>query len=316
MKRDKIVDVTLRDGLMSRPRVERGVKNELVERLMSCGLQTFEIVRFPLDGKYPQFEDALELLADIQEQRRQGGRIAAFAMGSEGVEEASRHRDLFDELHIPCFVSDSYAQYAFGDWNWNCSLRFIEHTLKIFYGSGVEVTVGLGTSFGCPISRAHCVAETASRLGDLVALGVDTVMLGDTAGTATPSLVMETIQKVNEIGRPSILRVHFHNTFGKALLNSYTAIIAGADAIDSSILGLGGEPHPYFAEPAMVDNGNCATEEIFEFLETEADILSGNGCEMFETARWFASRLTCEIPRRSAFAALLPCVGETKTGRG
>jgi hydroxymethylglutaryl-CoA lyase len=273
---------------------------------MSCGLRTFEAVRFPLDGKYSQFDDALEFLADIQEQRRCGGRIAAFAMGPDGVEEATRHHELFDEIHVPCFVSDSYAQYAFGNWNWNCSLHFIESTLELFHGTSVEVTVGLGTSFGCPIRRTHSILGTIERLGDLVTLGVNSVMLGDTAGTATPSLVMDTFQMLNGKRKPKVLRVHFHNTFGKALLNSYTAIAAGANAIDASLLGLGGEPHPYFVNPTMVDNGNCATEEVFEFLEAEADTLSEDKSALFETARWFASHLPGEIPCRSAFAEFVP----------
>jgi hydroxymethylglutaryl-CoA lyase len=134
-------------------------------------------------------------------------------------------------------------------------------------------------------------------------------MLGDTAGTATPGLVRTILGAIEGPHRPKTIRCHFHDTFGRALLNSWTAVQCGIEAIDASLMGLGGEPHPYFTEPLMVNNGNLATEEIFLLLAASAGETQQSRQrihQLFETCRWLVSQLHEPVFGRASFAEFVP----------
>ena len=306
MRTTEIYELTLRDGLMARPQLPRHMKVELIERLLQCSIRNFEVIRFPIDGKYPQFDDGLELLEELQPLRAKGATMAAFAMGEAGIEEALKFASMFDELHIPCFVSDSYAAYAFGDWNWKKSSLLIERTMGMCREVKAKLTIGLGTSFGCPLRKEHKIEWTLDKVKELTSIGIDTVMIGDTAGTATPHMVRETIRAINAGPKPNTVRVHFHNTFGRALMNSLAAWEVGIEGIDTSLLGLGGEPHPYFVSPNQVDNGNCATEEIVPLILRRDGTHERITNSLYEMARWLSDSLDEMAPGRAGFAEFIP----------
>lgn len=320
MKSPNIYEQTLRDGLMTRPPISTAVKKELIIRLLSCGIRHFEVVRFPADGKYHQFDDGIQFLQSL-EPLRDKATIAAFAMGDEGINEAMEYTQFFQQLHVPCFVSENYSLYAFASSDWYRSLKRIESAFEKCVKSRIELTVGIGTVFGCPLSNDHSIEKTIKKLNEIIELGVDCLMLGDTAGTATPELVGETLDALANGKKPKTIRVHFHNTFGRALLNTWTAIMHGVDGVDTSLLGLGGEPHPYFIVPDLVSNGNCPTEDVVALLAsfiseiptsaadppTKTDIpVVYQSKRLFEVCRWFSNYL-CEVaPGRSSFAEFVP----------
>ena len=60
-----IFDVTLRDGLMVRNPAPTVVKTEVLRRLLKCGINHAEVVRFPVDGQHAQFNDTTALLNEL-----------------------------------------------------------------------------------------------------------------------------------------------------------------------------------------------------------------------------------------------------------
>ena len=56
------------------------------------------------------------------------------------------------------------------------------------------------------------------------------------------------------------LAVHFHDTYGQALVNIYAAIGEGISVVDASVSGLGGCPY------ASGASGNVATEDVVFML--------------------------------------------------
>jgi hydroxymethylglutaryl-CoA lyase len=60
--------------------------------------------------------------------------------------------------------------------------------------------------------------------------------------------------------RPPV-RLHFHDTYGRALANTVAAMQAGASQFDGSVGGLGGCPY------APGASGNVATEDMVSMLE-------------------------------------------------
>jgi hydroxymethylglutaryl-CoA lyase len=56
------------------------------------------------------------------------------------------------------------------------------------------------------------------------------------------------------------LAVHFHDTYGQALVNILVALQMGISVVDSSVAGLGGCPY------AKGASGNVATEDVVYLL--------------------------------------------------
>jgi homocitrate synthase NifV len=83
--------------------------------------------------------------------------------------------------------------------------------------------------------------------------GAARIRLADTLGIATPADIIALIRAVRAYYRGEI-GVHLHNDFGMATANSLTALDAGADYADITVMGLG--------ERA----GNAKLEEVVGFL--------------------------------------------------
>ena len=56
--------------------------------------------------------------------------------------------------------------------------------------------------------------------------------------------------------------MHFHDTYGQALVNTAVALERGVRAFDGAVAGLGGCPYSPGA------TGNVATEDLVYFIET------------------------------------------------
>jgi len=91
---------------------------------------------------------------------------------------------------------------------------------------------------------------------------------------------------------PERLGVHFHDTYGQALANTYAALQAGVTVVDASAGGLGGCP---FARSAT---GNLATEDLVWFL-TGLGIDTGVDLDaLVATSVWMAEQLGRPSPSR------------------
>ena len=65
---------------------------------------------------------------------------------------------------------------------------------------------------------------------------------------------------LERVGKPDLLAVHCHDTYGQALANILTALGRGITVVDSSTAGLGGCPY------AKGASGNVATEDVVYML--------------------------------------------------
>lgn len=295
-------DQTLRDGLSKQTVLPLVDKVLLFRQLATCGFRHLEVTRFPRRDTYTQFHDGVPLLHEIQSQRREID-IAVFAVGDAGIDEALTWAELYDQLHVPCFASDAYGQYVLGE-KWDSALKRLNRAREESREAGVSLTVGFGTAFGCPFDRDHHANTTVSRFRDIVSLGVDCVMVGDTAGTATPSTVRAFLASIADLRLPRV-RLHFHNTFGRALTNAYAAVECADVGIDASLLGIGGEAHPYFTHPELVDNGNLAVEELLLLLGDDEQYRLQ--AQVLPLCEWLAARLDRPFFGRAAFARFTEC---------
>ena len=130
----------------------------------------------------------------------------------------------------------------------------------------------------------------APRLFDL---GASQLSLGDTIGVGTAGHVKDLIRAFGDEGMGTDqLAVHFHDTYGQALANAYSALEEGITTFDASAGGLGGCP---YAESAT---GNLATEDLVWMLDGLGIETGVNLDRLADTSAWMAERLGRPSPSR------------------
>jgi hydroxymethylglutaryl-CoA lyase len=125
-----------------------------------------------------------------------------------------------------------------------------------------------------------CVGK---RLFDL---GASQLSLGDTIGVGTAGQVTTLVEAFVAAGMAKAdLAMHFHDTYGQALANTYSALQAGITTYDASAGGLGGCPY------AKSATGNLATEDLVWML-TGLGIEHGVDLDaLVATSAWMAGEL-------------------------
>jgi hydroxymethylglutaryl-CoA lyase len=140
--------------------------------------------------------------------------------------------------------------------------------------------------FGDPWEGPVEPKQVATVVESLVEMGCQQISLGDTIGVATPRQTLDLLAELDDRGiTTDVLAVHFHDTYGQALANTFVALRAGITTVDSSAGGLGGCPYAGSA------TGNLATEDLLWQLnglgiETGVDLDA-----LVDTSLWLAGEL-------------------------
>ncbi len=122
--------------------------------------------------------------------------------------------------------------------------------------AGVRVQGYVSTCFSCPYEGRVDPHVVARVTGDLLALGVQEISIGDTIGVGVPSQVDDVVGLLLEAFDVERLALHSHDTRGTALANALAALGLGVHVFDASTGGLGGCPY------APGATGNLATEDL------------------------------------------------------
>lgn len=117
-------------------------------------------------------------------------------------------------------------------------------------------------------------------------MGCYEISLGDTLGAGTASDVNRLLKYLYSQGiSAEQLAGHFHDTYGQAVSNVWTAYQLGIRAFDSSVGGLGGCPYAPGAK------GNVATEDLV-YLFNRAGLSTGVDLpELVKTGEWISGQL-------------------------
>ena len=115
---------------------------------------------------------------------------------------------------------------------------------------------------------------------------MDEVSVADTTGMGTAPKTRELLKTLLAAGiSAKDLALHFHDTFGQALVNAVVGLEHGVRAFDSSVGGLGGCP---FSKGAT---GNVATEDLVHCLHS-LGVRTGVDVErMAEIGGWISGEL-------------------------
>jgi hydroxymethylglutaryl-CoA lyase len=170
-------------------------------------------------------------------------------------------------LEIAVFAS---ATESFSRANLNCdiatSLARFREVIQAARDDArpLRVRAYVSVVLGCPFEGydvdPHRVAEVATAL---LEMGADEIALGDTTGMGTAPRTKELLNCLSAAGvRNEDVAMHFHDTYGQALVNTAVALEHGIRTFDCSVGGLGGCPYSPGA------TGNVATEDMVYFMET------------------------------------------------
>lgn len=280
-----IWEVGPRDGLQNEKSiVDVAVKLEFLDRLADAGLRVIEATSFVHPKWIPQLADASELLAGLS--KRDGVGYPVLVPNERGLDRALAA----GVGHIAIFAS---ATETFASRNLNRTLdsqfEMFDPVVTRARAEGLDVRGYLSMCFGDPwegVVPADQVVAVGRRLLDM---GCSQLSLGDTIGVATPGQVEALIAG---FGDPSVLAVHFHDTYGQALANTVTALRCGVSTVDSSAGGLGGCP---YAESAT---GNLATEDLVWMLDGLGFRHGVDLGKLVDTSVWMAERLGRPSPSR------------------
>ena len=253
-----VVDVTLRDGFQNEPKpVSTRDKLRLAEKLAQAGIKEIQATSFVHPQWVPQMADAEAVAAGLS--KFSGVRFSALVPNLKGYDRAVAAGILHHE-----FVMSASDTFNHKNLNRSIaqSLDLLDEVTSRAKQDGVEIRVGIATSFHCPFegtisSSALLAVVRAVRERCQWRIGI-----ADTDGMAFPDQVTEAVAVLRkELKLPlEDIALHFHDTYGRGLSNALAGLQAGVREYDATTGGLGGCPYCPGA------SGNLATEDLVAFL--------------------------------------------------
>lgn len=289
-----IVEVGPRDGLQNEKSiVSVEEKISFINLLSKTGIKRIEAGSFVSPKWVPQMADSGDIFSGIE--KNPSITYSALTPNIKGLDAAIESG--VEEVAVFGAASESFSMK-----NINCS---IEESLKKFEPviakaniHNIKVRGYVSCVMGCPYEgeiSPSAVADVSKRLIDM---GCYEISLGDTIGTGTPVATKRLLDSVLNVVNIEQLAVHFHDTYGQALVNLYSALDYGVATIDSAVAGLGGCPY------ARGASGNVATEDVLYMLNGMG-INTGIDMEKLLVATQFISEVVNKVPSSKVANALL-----------
>ncbi|KAF5565432.1 tubulin alpha chain [Fusarium phyllophilum] len=309
--RVRLVEVGPRDGLQNEKKaIPLETKIELIERLARTGVSTIEAGSFVAPKWVPQMSNSSEILQHILDGKvsspgpisysflapngkglksaadvlsANSGKFATQLEPAAGAEAATK-----PAVEVAVFAA---ATESFTQKNLNCdiktSLERFKEVIRDSKAMGLRVRAYISVVLGCPFEGfdvdPHKVAEIAT---DLLEAGADEISLGDTTGMGTAPRTGALLQCMSAAGiRTEDIAMHFHDTYGQALVNTAVSLEHGIRTFDSSVGGLGGCPYSPGA------TGNVSTENMVYFMETLGMDTGINLDAMSDIGDWITKEL-------------------------
>lgn len=183
------------------------------------------------------------------------------------------------------------ATEAFSRTNTNCSiaesLERCKPIVSLAKSRNVRVRGYVSVALGCPYEGPDVSPNKVAEITrTLLEMGADEVSVADTTGMGTAPKTQELLKALFAAGiSPKDLALHFHDTYGQALVNAVVGLEQGIRTFDSSVGGLGGCPYSKGA------TGNVATEDLVHCLHSLGGRTGVDVEKMAEIGDWISKEL-------------------------
>ncbi|KAK2752160.1 hypothetical protein FQN55_008050 [Onygenales sp. PD_40] len=316
----RIVEVGPRDGLQNEKKaIPLETKLELIEKLAMTGLTTIEAGSFVPAKWVPQMASTPEILTHLLKSPPKSPHPIAYnylvpnVKGLENLvkliesestaspEPSNSSTNSKNTTEISLFAA---ATEAFSKANTNCtideSLARIRPIVSLAKEKDIRVRGYVSVALGCPYEgpdvSPHKVAEITATL---LEMGADEVSVADTTGMGTAPRTLKLLQTLTAAGiANNDLALHFHDTYGQALVNTIVGLEHGIRIFDSSVGGLGGCPYSKGA------TGNVSTEDLIHTIHSLGMRTGVNLEEVAKIGAWISAELDKANDSRAGKATL------------
>ena len=258
----KIVECP-RDAWQGLPQIiPTQVKASYLRALVEAGFRHIDAVSFVSPQHVRQMADSeavLEAFFASQPSGTEAPEMIGIVVNEKGMERALAAPGV-TTLGYPYSIS-AYFRRANANMSRAESRTLVEKLKKATKEAGRGLVVYVSMAFGNPYEEPwgpEIVEDTLIWLKDI---GVRTISLADTVGTATPEAVGKLYGAVKDCVAGIELGVHLHSRQEGIAAKVMAAYNAGCRRFDSALTGLGGCP---FAGDELV--GNIATETVVRTL--------------------------------------------------
>lgn len=237
-------------------------KVQYLSRLISLGFRHIDAVSFVSPKHVPQMADSEAVMARLSEVKTPAGdapEIIGIVVNGQGLQRALAAPGV-TTVGYPYSIS-AYFRRANANMSRAESRELVEKLQRDTKAAGRKLVVYISMAFGNPYDEPwgpELVEETLVWLKDL---GVRTVSLADTVGTASPEEVARLYQAAKGCVAGVDIGVHLHSRPERAAEKILAAYEAGCRRFDGALTGLGGCP---FAGDELV--GNIPTEAVLTTL--------------------------------------------------
>lgn len=237
-------------------------KAQYLSRLVSLGFAHIDAVSFVSPKHVPQMADSETVMRELSQARLPSGEppeIIGIVVNAQGLERALATPGV-TTVGYPYSIS-AYFRRANANMSRAESRELVEKLQRETKAAGRKLVIYISMAFGNPYDEpwgAEIVEDTLIWLKDV---GVRTVSLADTVGTASAEAVAQLYTAVKGCIAGVEIGVHLHSRPENAAEKVIAAFEAGCRRFDGALTGLGGCP---FAGDALV--GNIPTEIVLTTL--------------------------------------------------
>jgi isopropylmalate/homocitrate/citramalate synthase len=293
-------------------------KLELIRRLAKTGVTTIEAGSFVPAKWVPQMASTAEICEQLLTSPPPSEQNIAYNYLVPNIKGLENLVKIMDSTGVPAdspgtesksAISTEISLFAaateaFSKANTNCtiaeSLERIRPIAELAKTKNIRVRGYVSVALGCPYEGPdvdpHKVAEITATL---LEMGADEVSVADTTGMGTAPRTVELLQTLKAAGiANSDLALHFHDTYGQALLNTLAGLEHGVRIFDSSVGGLGGCPYSVGA------TGNVSTEDLVHTFNSLGLHSGIDLAEMSRVGAWISEELGRANDSRAGKATL------------
>src|SRR5580698_5259850 len=216
-------------------------KISYLSKLVSLGFTHIDAVSFVSPKHVPQMADSDAVMAQLSQVKTPQGaspEIIGIVVNAQGLERALAAPGV-TTLGYPYSIS-AYFRRANANMSRAESRALVEHLRKVTKEANRDHVIYISMAFGNPYDEPwgpELVEDTLFWLKDI---GVKSVSLADTAGTANAEQVRALYRAVKDCVAGIELGVHLHSRPEDAAAKVAAAYEAGCRRFDGALTGLGG----------------------------------------------------------------------------
>ena len=237
-------------------------KVKYLMQLVSLGFRHIDAVSFVSPKHVPQMADSEAVMHELSQAKLPSGEmpdIIGIVINKQGLDRALAAPGV-STIGYPYSIS-AYFRRANANMSRAESRSLVEQLQRETKAAGRKLVVYVSMAFGNPYDEPWGPEIVEDALVWLKDVGVRTVSLADTVGTASPSDVADLYRAVKDCVAGVEIGVHLHSRPERAAEKVLAAYEAGCRRFDGALTGLGGCP---FAGDQLV--GNIPTEAVLTAL--------------------------------------------------